>query len=420
MNSLEITEKRNITLQKMQDIVNKCKRELREMTEEEQAEFNASKAEVEMLKDELAKLKEKLAGYENEVSETEQVKQEEIIEENKRNKQNKTMKEFRLLNAINSIVNNKPLTEEERSFIAKGEKEMRDSGMSYAGQIQLPVSETRATIAVGSEKSTVDVNTENILEALRGRNILVAAGAKFMTGLVGDVQVPCLNGAQVNWEGETDTTADGNASMTSVKLQAKRLSCYVDVTKQFLMQTSEDAEAVLRQDLINAVNQKLESTIFGTGTGSTTEPSGLFNTTASPTLVEDFADLCDLEATIDGSNVLNETKYILANNVKAKFRCTPKVVSSTTGTSATATVASGAIYEKGEIDGVEALNSSNVTANYFAFGDFSNLAIGQWGAIDIIVDPYTKAADGMVRLVVNAYFDIKVLRSGAIAVGKIA
>ena len=66
------------------------------------------------------------------------------------------------------------------------------------------------------------------------------------------------------------------------------------------------------------------------------------------------------------------------------------------------------------------MNTSNVTKNCFAYGDFSNLAIAQWGAIDLVVDPYTKASEGMIRLVINAYFDAKVLRDGTIVTGKVA
>ena len=48
-------------------------------------------------------------------------------------------------------------------------------------------------------------------------------------------------------------------------------------------------------------------------------------------------------------------------------------------------------------------------------GNFSDYVIAQWGGIDLTVDPYTKAADGKVRLVINAYFDAKPRRSEAFA-----
>ena len=41
------------------------------------------------------------------------------------------------------------------------------------------------------------------------------------------------------------------------------------------------------------------------------------------------------------------------------------------------------------------------------------MVIGQWGGIDLTVDPYTQAAKGKVRLVINAYFDAKPRRAEA-------
>ena len=53
------------------------------------------------------------------------------------------------------------------------------------------------------------------------------------------------------------------------------------------------------------------------------------------------------------------------------------------------------------------------------FGNFNDLLIGQWGALDITVDPYTQATNGKIRLVVNCYFDVKKRRTASFAVGSI-
>ena len=76
------------------------------------------------------------------------------------------------------------------------------------------------------------------------------------------------------------------------------------------------------------------------------------------------------------------------------------------------------VMEGGQIDGTDVLNTSNVESTNIAYGDFSNLAIGQWGAIDLTVDPYTQASNGKVRLVINAFFDAKVIRPEAIVLAK--
>ena len=345
--------------------------------------------------------------------ETEPTSEEE--EDNKENNKNKLSDkrkmEFKLLKAINDIANNRNLDDAAKAVTNVGIEEMRKSGVNYGGQIQIPVNELRADITVATEGTDV-VATEifDILEPLRAKNVLVNAGASFLTNLIGDVQVPVMSGANVFWEGETATAKDGAGTFDSVKLQPKRLTAYIDISKQFLVQDSKSAEAKIRQDLINAINSKLESTILGSANGTATQPKGLFYVASEQQLktIATFQDVCDLEAGVEDANVINECVYVMSNKAKAKFRNMTKSAKTTQ-----------LVMEAGQIDGTTVYNTSNVGATNVAYGDFSQLAIGQWGAIDLTVDPYTKAAEGKVRLVINAFFDAKVLRPGAIAVAKV-
>ena len=75
------------------------------------------------------------------------------------------------------------------------------------------------------------------------------------------------------------------------------------------------------------------------------------------------------------------------------------------------------VYESDSVDGTPALVTTNVAQNKYVVGDFSNLAIGQWSGIDLTVDPFTLAKSGQIRLVINAFFDAKVLRAGAFGFG---
>jgi HK97 family phage major capsid protein len=98
----------------------------------------------------------------------------------------------------------------------------------------------------------------------------------------------------------------------------------------------------------------------------------------------------------------------MGNTAKATFRSMIK------GTNAT-----GMVLEANQIDGTPMINTSNVSTKKFAYGDFNYLAIGSWGDIEITVDPYTQATKGCIRLVVNAYFDAKVLRTEAFKFGNV-
>lgn len=370
-----------------------------EETVEEEKEPDDTEEDIdEMTKDETV--------TDNEETEDETEKE---IRNNETKNHTKMTKEFRLIKAINDIANNRSVDDTAQAVVKAGAEEMRKAGVSYGGQIQLPTSELREAITVTAEAEDV-VATEiyDILEPLRAKNVLLAAGAKFITGLVGEVQVPSMTAGNVYWEGETASAKDGAQTFTAVKLSPKRLTAYVDISKQFLVQDSKSAEALIRQDIINAINSKLEATILGSAAGTTTQPAGMFNG-KSKTTIASFKDVCNLEAKIDDANVIGECKYVMSNKAKAALRNMAKSAKSTE-----------LVMEGGAIDGTEVLNTSNVEEQNVVYGDFSNLAIGQWGSIDLLVDPYTKAADGQVRLVVNAFFDAKVLRNGAFAYGTTA
>ena len=49
------------------------------------------------------------------------------------------------------------------------------------------------------------------------------------------------------------------------------------------------------------------------------------------------------------------------------------------------------------------------------FGNWADLLIGQWGALELMVDPYTKADQALVRIIVNSYWDATPRRSASFA-----
>ena len=324
---------------------------------------------------------------------------------------NKVMnKEFRLLSAIRDIANNRSMDEASKAVANAGAEEMRKAGLSFGGQIQLPI-ESR-TIAVQGEGGVhgdiIETEFTNILEPLRAKNVLVEAGAKFMTNLVGDVQVPVMGKTNVGWAGEVSEATSGDPAFSHVVMSPKRLTAYIDLSKQFLAQDSLGAENLIREDIVKALNNKLEETILGAASGTSTQPEGMFYT-ISATEVTNFADVCNKEAELEDANVYGAKIYVLSNKAKAAFRNMAKSTKSTQ-----------LVMENGEIDGTKAINTSMIADKKYIYGDFSNLVIGQWGAIDLTVDPYTLARSGQVRLVINAYFDAKVVRPEGFTAGYIA
>ena len=285
---------------------------------------------------------------------------------------------------------------------------MRNAGISTSGQIQL--SAEKRTLSVATADGVVETEVENILAPLRDNSVLINAGAKYLTNLQGNVKLPVMGKGNVTWEGEVASANDFGTTITAKELKPKRLTAFIDVSKQFLNQQSASAETTLRADIVNAIGEKLQKTILGTAVGSETQPNGIFSIDASAvTSVTAFKDICDLEAKVDDSNAGANRCYLVSNKAKAGLRNMAKSTKSTE-----------LVMQNGEIDGTKVYATSSIADKYIAYGDFSNLVIGQWGGIDLVVDQYTVAKEGCVRLVINCYFDAVVTRPEAIAIAKLA
>ena len=422
-NSVEIKDKKNQLKKRAQEIIDNCKREVRDLTDDETSEIDSIKEQIKDLNQQLIELEEKIKNLrfddededekvdeptEDKPTENEPSECNEPDDDNKEDKTNKRnmKKRFSLVRSIRNIVNNSAMNDVDAAVIAEGNKEARKAGINFQGQIQLPSQRAAVTVTAEGE-DVVATDLFDILKPLRAKNVLSQAGAKFMSGLVGNVQVPVMSKSNVTWEGETTTAKDGAGTFSHVTLSPKRLTAFVDISKQMIAQDSVDVESAIREDLVNAINSKLEETVLGATAGSATQPAGIFYT-IKPTAVADFAALVNKESDVEDANVIGECKYILSNKAKAALRSMSK------GTKSTQLV-----YENGSVDGTVALNTSNVAGKNYVYGDFSNLAIGSWGGVDLTVDPYTKAADGMIRIVVNMYVAAQVLRTAAFATGTV-
>ena len=431
-NSVQIMDEKNQLKKRAYEMIDLCKKEIRGFTEEENEEMGNIKTKLEELQAELDALNAQLnpkdeetknesvedENKEEEVKPTDTDKEEkncgeeaekEDLEKEKNNRNYNTMKKnFSLLKTIRSIANNQPVDSLNNAVLSAGANEMRKAGLNYVGQIQLPA-ESRAAITVEVEgEDVVATDLMDVVKPLQAMNVMVKAGAKYITGLVGDVQYPIMSNASCTWEGETAKAKDGAVTFTNVKLSPKRLTTIVPISKQFLLQDGVGAEAAIREEIVNAINAKLEATILGSETGTATMPGGIFAGEIT-TSITDFKGLCDLEAGLEDANVYGELKYIVSPKAKAALRNMAKSTKSTQ-----------LVYENGEIDGTPALCTSHVKDKKIAFGDFSQYIIAQWGNLDITVDNVTLAGEGQIRLVVNAYFDAKPLRNVAIKVAQIA
>ena len=387
MTTLELIDKKEQLKLKADNIIQNGKSEKRKLTTEEELEYNSICDKIEEINVEIREIETKLNKENNKIEE-------------------RNMKNFSLLKAINDVANNRNLDEKTQEVVNAGISEMRKAGQSYSGQIVLPVekrSTIQATVATNGQEVVAEDKLE-ILEPLRANLVMAKAGATYMSGLIGNVSIPVYSGSNVGWAGEVDAATDGGGKFSEVNLEPKRLTAYLDISKQFLIQDSASAEEMLKIDIVRAIANELEKTILGNAAGSTTKPSGLFNGVTADTQAVDYKAVVAMEQALEEENVTGDLAFIVAPNVKATLKTTLK-----------SNGVAGYLMEGDEVDGIPVYSTSACTSKGMVLGNFNDYVIGQWGGVDLTVDPYTQAANGKIRLVINAYFDAKPRRANAFA-----
>ena len=129
MNSVEIKTRIGEISERMKAIVETCKAEVREMTEDEDKEFKALREEIDEKKEELKALEEKLAQYQRELPDDE----EEEPEKEEKNKRNKKMKNTSLVKEIRNAIN-----ENKKSFVINAENRVMTVQTQGTGESAVP------------------------------------------------------------------------------------------------------------------------------------------------------------------------------------------------------------------------------------------------------------------------------------------
>lgn len=391
-----------------------------EAAEQQQAEETAAeeRAEEAPATEEEAPAEEAPADNAEEAAAEEEPENRSAQNETYNNSTHTDMPDFKLIKAINDVVNGRSLDATAEAVVAEGRAAFRANNQEASGQIVLPVAEARAgetpatpttpasdPIVAGTAtkgKEAVATDKFSILGPLRSAMVLSQAGATYLTGLVGDITIPFYSGSNCGWKGEVVTGDDGKGAFSEITMKPKRLTAFIDISKQFLIQDSVGAEELLRRDIIAALAEKLEKTILGNEAGSDTKPAGIFNGVTADTANLTYADVVGLEAALENNNITGALTYVVSPAAKATLRTTAKDTGS-----------GRFVMEGGEVEGIRVLSSSAVTSKGVLLGDFRELVIGQWGGIDLTIDTVTKVTEGMVRIVINAFFDAKVRRSAA-------
>lgn len=369
METLELIDKRELIKKDADNLLNTVQTEGRKLNDDEMKQFEE---------------------YRNQIAELDKQ-----IEQIKLDNENRT---------INS--NNKTVNKMEKKFSLV--KELR-SAAETGKKIDFAQIEARGYSVTDEGEDVVVTDIWNPWESLYTKNQLAAAGARMITGIKNNVQIPLMGKATVGFSTELGAAQNGSGTITHKSLSPKRITAYYPISLQLLAQDSIGVESAIRNEIAKALADKVEATVLGNAAGDATKPEGIFYG-ATIAEVETFGDITALEESVEEKGVdLNACKYIVSPSAKATFRNMPKSEKHTQ-----------LVMEGNEIDGTSALCTAHVPSTHFVYGDFSNLVVATWDnvTIDVIRDSQN-LINGQVMIVVNAFVDAELVRPDGLAFGKI-
>jgi HK97 family phage major capsid protein len=335
---------------------------------------------------------------------------------------NKEVKRFSLLRAINALANpHDRRAQEAAAFEFECSRAAAEQYGRSAQGVMLPADVLRnwkRDLNSTDEASlfTDDFRGGEFIDVLRNSSSVMQAGARILNGLSGDVKIPKkATAAASSWVTEGNPVSESEMTVSSVSMTPRHLGAFTDITRQLLQQSSLSVEALVRDDLAQAIALAIDlGALQGPGTGGA--PTGIKSTSGintvdfgtAPVLVPSFAQVVEMETKVAEDNALRGSlAYIMNAAMVGALKTTEKA----TGT------AQFVVEPGGTVNGYRAIVSNQVASGDAYFGDFDSLLIGFWSGLDILVDPYAGATSGNVRIIAMQTCDVAVRHAVSFCLG---
>jgi HK97 family phage major capsid protein len=275
-------------------------------------------------------------------------------------------------------------------------REGRDfEGIAVPLEALAPERRTVAVTAPGTGGAMVETEIAGqVIDALRAQMVTSRLGVTMLSGLRGNLDIPKITtSAAADWFPEGGQITEADPSFGTVSLRPKHVGALSAYSRNMLIQSSPDVEAVMRRDMAASLANALDAAILIGGGAD--QPVGVGATSGINTLASAAV------GTIDHNDVIDLITLILADN------------SGVTGLAMSPTAA--AVLKKLEdgdgrplgiltgfggnsvFDGTfpaavtTAMPALAASAIAVLAGRWSDVLVGMWGGLDVLVNPYSEA-----------------------------
>lgn len=249
----------------------------------------------------------------------------------------------------------------------------------------------------------------DFISMLRNRAAAGKFGAKIWSGLVGNVAIPRQTAAGTfYWVAEGGTPTESQLSIGQLQMSPNIGAAYQEYSTMLLLQSTPSVESIVQDDLFTIATLGVDAAVFHGAGGN--EPTGLANTSGVGSVngtALGWAGVLEFESDIATANAdVANMKYVMNAAARGLLK----------GREKTAGYPAYLMDEQGRMNGYESIVSQQINNGYIFFGDGSQLVIGEWGIMELLVNPYIKDIEGLVRVSIRVHVDVGVKQPAAFTI----
>jgi HK97 family phage major capsid protein len=286
--------------------------------------------------------------------------------------------------------------------------------------LQRPIDEAaqRAMAAMGRRDLTVAaagaggylVSTDNVgfIEILRNRSVVFMMGARRLSGLQGNVTIPRQSAAATAYwlANEATDITESQQTFVQMSLTPKNCGAYTEISRQLLLQASPGAEGIVSDDLAQVVAIAADLAALE-GSGAAGQPTGLANTAGIGNVAAgaaSYAKVLEFQTDVATANVRPlRGGYVTHPDTAAILMQKQRFTSTDTP------LWNGNVWD-GEMSGFPAKATNQLAAGVVDFGDWQELVIGEWGVLEVEVNPYANFKAGIIGVRAIYSLDVGIRR----------
>ena len=333
-------------------------------------------------------------------------------------KEEKEIRSFSISKFLRQSLPGETMDGIEAEMAQEGKREFQQGIKGAAEGVFLPSSLLRTYYYTNASEANygqafIEQTALTYIGKLRNATIGRRLGVRYLDGLQGNIAF-VTGGADAAWVAEEAAASKQKPTYAKKVMAPKRLQVLQGVTYDLMHQSSKALDDLIMEDMVKAHAVALDAAIFA-GSGSSGQPTGVLAASGVNTitidasnggpLTHDLLVQMETEVGIDNGLLDDTLAYVSNAKVQGKLKTIPQIA--------------GYPYylmNDGKVNGYPFFMSNAIPSNLGTgtafsaaiFGNWSEVLVGSWGGMQLIVDPFSAKQNGVLEISAAAYHDVLV------------